>query len=154
MESNEVDAGSQLAALQAGRAALADRLVQPWWWDASLGLLFALFISSYSLHSVWAIVAALVLFVAGTRVLMAAYRRITGTWWDASKVGPVQERVRRAMRWWAVGYCAVLALGGAVEFLLDVRGAMVGAGILLGIGIGLSSRWVTRIYVAGLRTQL
>ncbi|MCZ2858343.1 hypothetical protein [Blastococcus sp. VKM Ac-2987] len=151
MESDEDDARSQLAALRADRAALADRIVQPWWWDVALGLLLAGFIGSYSSHSIWVIAAALVLFLAGVRGLVAVYRRITGVWWDASRVGPVQGRVQRALRWWSVGYLALLALGGAAEFLLDVRGAMVVVGAVLGIAVALSSRWVTRIYVAGLR---
>ena len=32
-------AAAQLAALQADRAALADRVMQPWWYDVCLGLL-------------------------------------------------------------------------------------------------------------------
>ncbi|WP_346621415.1 hypothetical protein [Blastococcus montanus] len=151
MESDQADARDQLAALQADRVALAARITQPWWWDVALGLLFAGFISSYSSHSVWVIVAALVLFLAGVRGLIAVYRRITGVWWDASKVGPVQERVQRALRRLSAGYFALLAVGGAAEFLLDVRGAMVLVGVLLGVVVALSSRWVTRIYVAGLR---
>ncbi|WP_104525990.1 hypothetical protein [Blastococcus atacamensis] len=153
MESDEVDAGTQLAALQAGRAALADRLVQPWWWDVTFGLLFAGFISSYSFHSIWVIAGALAVFAVGVRALMAVYRRITGTWWDARKVGPVQGRVERALRRLSIGYFALLAIGGAAEFLLDVRGAMVGVGVVMGVAAGLSSRWVTRIYVAGLRSE-
>jgi hypothetical protein len=41
MESDEVSdrdaARAELAALQSQRAALADRAVQPWWYDALLG---------------------------------------------------------------------------------------------------------------------
>ncbi|WP_222192616.1 hypothetical protein [Modestobacter italicus] len=145
-------AAAQLAALRADQVALAGRIVQPWWWDVALGLLFAGFISSYSAHSGWVIGAALLVFLAGVRALEVTYRRITGVWWDAREVGPVQDRVRRAARWWLVGYLGVMAIGAAAEFLLDVRGAMVAVGVVLGVGVALSSRWVTRIYVAGLRT--
>ncbi|RBY94047.1 hypothetical protein DQ244_01375 [Blastococcus sp. TBT05-19] len=151
MESDAAEARAQLAALQTDRAALAGRLVQPWWWDVAFGVLVAAFFSSYSSHSIWVIGAALLVFSLGVRWLMAVYQRITGTWWDASKVGPVQDRVRRALRRLVVGYVVLLALGGALEFLLDVRGAMVGVGVVMGTAAGLSSRWVTRIYVAGLR---
>ncbi|MCZ2813573.1 hypothetical protein O2W15_19270 [Modestobacter sp. VKM Ac-2979] len=144
-------ATAQLAALEADQVALAERIVQPWWWDGALGLLFAGFISSYSTHSGLVIGAALLVFLAGVRALEATYRRITGVWWDAREVGPVQNRVRRATRWWLVGCLGAMAIGAAAEFLLDVRGAMVVAGVALGIGVALSSRWVTRIYVAGLR---
>ncbi|TFV48523.1 hypothetical protein [Blastococcus sp. TF02A-35] len=150
MES-EADARSQPAALQSDRAALAERLVQPWWWDVAFGVLVAGFLGSYSSRSIWVILAAVVVFAVGVRALVAVYQRITGTWWDASKVGPVQERVRAALRRLLVGYFALLGLGAAAEFLLDVRGAMVVAGVVMGVAAGWSSRWVTRIYVAGLR---
>lgn len=39
-------AAAQLAALESDRAALADRVVQPWWHDALLGLLLFGFIAS------------------------------------------------------------------------------------------------------------
>jgi hypothetical protein len=144
-------AAGQLAALRADRAALAARIVQPWWWDVALGVLFAGFIASYSAHELWVIVAALVVFMLGLRGLIWSYKRITGVWWDAREVGPVQDRVRGALRLWAVGYFGLLAVGGAVEFLLGVRGAMVVVGAVLGVSVALSSRWVTRTYVAGLR---
>ncbi len=144
-------AAAQLAALQSDRAGLADRLMQPWWYDVTLGLLLFGFFSSYSSRSGWVIAAALALFLAGAAALVAAYRRITGVWWDARKVGPVQERVQRAIRNWAIGYFSLFALGAAAEFLLDLRGAMVVAGLVLGTSAGLLSRWVTRIYVAALR---
>ncbi|MCZ2825422.1 hypothetical protein O2W20_12695 [Modestobacter sp. VKM Ac-2982] len=144
-------AAAQLAALQSDRAAVADRLMQPWWYDVALGLLLFGFFSSYSSHSIWVIAGALVLFLAGIAGLVSAYQRITGVWWDARKVGPVQDRVQRAIRWWATGYFVLFALGGAAEFLLDLRGAMVVVGAVLGASAGLLSRWVTRIYVAGLR---
>ena len=144
-------AAAQLDALGADQAAVADRLMQPWWYDVALGLLLFGFFSSYSSHDIWVIAAALVLFFAGCAGLTTAYRRITGTWWDARKVGPVQERVQRAIRRWTIGYFALFGLAAAAEFLLDLRGAMVVAGALLGASVGLLSRWVTRIYVAGLR---
>jgi hypothetical protein len=147
-------AAAQLAGLQADREALADRLVQPWWWDAALGVLLFVVLSSYSFHNTWITVAAAVPCLAGIAGLMAVYQRITGTWWDARKVGPVQGRVRRAMRWWLAGYLGVLVLGCAAEYLLDVRGAMVAAGAVLGVTAGLLSHWVSTIYVAGLREGL
>ncbi|MGY2079099.1 hypothetical protein [Modestobacter sp. SYSU DS0657] len=144
-------AAAQLAALQSDRAAVADRLMQPWWYDVALGLLLFGFFGSYSSRSTWVIAGALVVFLAGCAGLMAAYRRITGVWWDARKVGPVQERVQRATRWWAIGFLGLYCVGAAAEFLLDLRGAMVVVAAFLGASAGLLSRWVTRIYVAGLR---
>jgi hypothetical protein len=144
-------AAAQLHVLAADRAALADRIVQPWWWDAASGLLFAGFVSSYAAHRAWVVLLALVLYLAGLRALVAVYRRRTGTWWDARQVGPAQDRVRRAVRWWAIGYAGLLVLGGAAEYLLDLRGTMVVVGVLLGTSVALLGRWVTRVHAAGLR---
>lgn len=148
------DAAAQLAGLEADRAVLADRLVQPWWWDVTFGLLLFGFLSSYSFHDTWLTLAVAVPLLGGLAALMVVYQRITGTWWDARKVGPVQDRVRRAMRWWLAGYLAVFAIGWVADEVFDVRGAMVVAGAVLGLTAGLLSRWVTRIYVAGLRAGL
>ncbi|MEU2349792.1 hypothetical protein [Modestobacter sp. NPDC049651] len=147
-------AAAQLAALEGDRAALADRLVQPWWWDASLGFLLFAVLGSYSLHNSWVTVGVAVAAAAGLGGLVAAYQRITGTWWDARKVGPVQAQVRRAMRWWLAAYAVLLVLGCLAEYQLDWRGAMVGVGAVLGTACGLLSRWVSRAYVAGLRAGL
>ncbi len=144
------DAEAQLAALRADRAALADRVVQPWWYDVLLGLLVGGFVASYSTHDPWWILAALVVLSLGCRVLMAVYRRITGFWISGDRPGPTQ----RAMRVWMVAYGIVMAIGASAEYLLDVRGAMVAAGVVLGIGIAVISRWWTRIYVADLRSSL
>jgi hypothetical protein len=146
-------AAAQLDVLGADQAALADRIVQPWWWDAASGLLFFGFVSSYSSHDVRVVLAALVVYAAGLRGLMAVYRRLTGVWWDARTVGPVQDRVQRAVRWWAIAYCGLLVLGGAAEFLLDLRGSMVAVGAVLGLSVALLGRWVTRVYAAGLRAH-
>ena len=144
-------AAAQLAALEAGQEALAERIVQPWWWDAALGLLLFALLGSYAFHDTRVTAGVLVVVLAGFGGLVAVYKKLTGTWWDARKVGPVQGRVRRAMRWWFAGYLTVLALGCAAEYQLDLRGAMVVAGAVLGLAVALLSRWVSRIYAAGLR---
>ena len=71
-------AAAQLAALQADRAALAERVRQPWWYDAALGLLLFGFLASYAFDSLWVTFPALVLFLVALRALVAAYQRITG----------------------------------------------------------------------------
>ncbi len=83
-------AAAQLAAMQADREALADRVVQPWWYDALLWLVLAF---------------------------------------------------------------PVFAAALVAEEVLDVDGAMVGAGVVLGIAVAVISRWWSRIYVAELRGQ-
>ncbi|MPQ98073.1 hypothetical protein GB931_09095 [Modestobacter sp. I12A-02628] len=153
MESNGIGrdvAAAQLAALQADRAALADRAMQPWWYDALLGLMTFGFFASYSLWFPWAPLVAIALYGAGTRWLMSVYRRLTGTWVSGDRPGPT----RRAWRVWVVGSLAVLVPALVLELVLDVRGAMAVAGAVLGIGIALVSRWWSRIYIAELRGQL
>ncbi|NEK60503.1 hypothetical protein GCU56_21835 [Geodermatophilus sabuli] len=154
MESNELHdraaAEAELAALAATRTALADRVVQPLWYDVLLGLLVAGFVSSYATRDPFWIMGAFLVFMAGIWGLVAVYRRLTGMWVDGNRPGPT----RRAIRVWAVLYAAVLAGGALAEYLLGVRGVMVVAGIVLGIGIVVISRWWARIYVAELRGQL
>jgi hypothetical protein len=44
-------AAAQLETLQADRAALADRAMQPWWYDVSLGLLVVVVVAQFSLRN-------------------------------------------------------------------------------------------------------
>ena len=143
-------AAAELAALDADRAALAERVVQPWWYDALLGLLVAGFISSYSTRNVWVILAAFLVLALGLRGLMAVYRRITGMWVSGLRPGPTQ----RAIRVWFVVYAVVVAAAAVFEYGLEIRGAMVVAGIVLGVAIAVISQWWARINVAELRGEL
>jgi len=143
-------AAAELAALDADRAAIAERAMQPWWYDALLGLLVAGFISSYSTRNTWVILGALVVFLLGLRGLVAVYRRITGMWVNGLRPGPTQ----RATRVWFVLYAVVLGAAAVFEYGLEIRGAMVVGGIVLGIAIAFISQWWARIYVAELRGEL
>lgn len=143
-------AAAQLAALRSDRAALADRAMQPWWYDALLGLMTFAFFASYSLWFPWGPLVAIPLFGAGTLWLMSVYRRLTGTWVSGDRPGPT----RRAWRVWIVCSLVVLAPAVVLELLLDVRGAMAVAGVVLGVGIAFISRWWSRIYIAELRGEL
>ena len=143
-------AEAELATLQAQRAALADRAVQPWWYDALLGLLIAGFLASYSLRNTWVTLGALVLLLVGLRGMIALYTRLTGLWVNGFRKGPT----RRAIHVWLVLYAVVLGAAAIAEYLLDVRGAMAVGGAVIGVGLALISRWWTRIYVAELRGEL
>src|SRR3954451_20353137 len=155
-------AAAQLESLRADRAAMADRAMQPWWYDALLGLLMFELIASYSVHEQWVSIAALLVFFAGNFGLMAAYKRLTGFWVNGHRPG----RTQRAMRVWIVGAVVVLALAGGAglgvgwrgglagaEFGRGWRGAMSVAGAVLGVAVALISRWWSRIYIAELRDQ-
>jgi hypothetical protein len=142
-------AAAQLAALRADRAALAERAMQPWWYDASLGLLVFGLLASYDLPT-WARLAVLVGVLAGLGGLVSVYHRRTGTWVSGSRPGPTR---RAYLTWLAVAFPVFLAALFAEE-VLDLDGAMVGAGAVLGAGIALVSRWWSRSFVAELRGDL
>lgn len=143
-------AAAQLAALQSDRAAMADRAMQPWWYDVVLGLATAAFFSSYAFWFPWLPIVAVVLYAGVARWLMAQYQRITGFWVSGDRPGPT----RRAWGVWLVLAVVVLVPGMLLELVLDVHGAMVVVGVVLGIGIAVVSRWWTRIYIAELRGEL
>lgn len=153
MESDEVSrdsAAADLAALQSSRTAMADRLRQPGWYDPALGVLVAAFFSTYSFAYPWLTLGAVPVFIGGTALLMAGYRRHTGLWVNGFNGGPSTEPVIRA--WIALG----LAVGGAgllAELAFDVRYAMVVAGVVLGMGVALLSRRWTTVYQRELRGE-
>ncbi|WP_448625716.1 hypothetical protein [Geodermatophilus sp. URMC 64] len=151
MERDDVAAAvAQLETLRADRAAIADRAMQPWWYDAALGLLVFAFLGSYSFGYPWVTVAVLPVFFAGLFVLKRTYERITGFWVSGLRPG----RTRKLILLWFVFYGVVLALAAGAEFGLGWHGAMVVGGAVLGVGIALISHWWSRIYIAELREGL
>ncbi len=148
MENNDIDrdtAAAQLAALRADRAALADRVLQPWWYDVCLGLLLFAFLASYAFDSLWVTFLALVVFAAGLGALVGAYRRITGVWVSA-----------KGSALWMWGALVLLVLGPAFVLAegFDQHWVMVPAGAVLGIAVAVLSRVWGRRYVAQLRDDL
>ncbi len=149
-ESSTTDAGAaqaQLASLHGGRAAMAERAVQPWWYDALAGVLVFQLLAAQSVDSPAVTVAAIVVFLVGSRVLVRAYQRVTGFWVNGLRAG----RTRRVVAVWFAVYAVVLAAGLVGERVLDVRGSMAVAGAVLGVVFALTSRWWTRVFVAELR---
>jgi hypothetical protein len=148
MESNGIDrdaAAAQLAALHADRAALADRVLQPWWYDVCLGLLLFGFLASYAFDSLWVTFPALVVFCAGLGALVAAYKRITGVWMSAGG---------RVM--WIWGAVVLLVLGPAFVLaeVYDRPWVMVVAAAVLGVAVAVLSRLWGRACVAQLQREL
>jgi hypothetical protein len=137
------EAAAQLAALQADRAALADRVVQPWWYDVALGLLLSGFLASYALDSLWVTFPALVVFGAGIGALVSAYRRITGVWVTTPP---------RFTALWAAVVLVVLVPALVLSEAYDRHWAMVVAGAVLGIAAGVLSRLMGRRWAAELRS--
>jgi hypothetical protein len=147
MESNEIDrddAAAQLAALDADRAALADRVLQPWWYDVLLGLLLFGFLASYAFDSLWVTFPALVVFFAGLGALIAAYQRISGVW---ATVGA------RVMVLWGALVLLVLVPAFVLAEGFHQHWVMVPAGAGLGIAVAVVSRLWGRAWVAELRGE-
>ncbi|MFQ1003354.1 hypothetical protein [Modestobacter sp. SSW1-42] len=146
MESNHLDrddAAAQLAALQADRAALADRVVQPWWYDVALGLLLFGFLASYAFDSLWVTVPALVVFCAALGALVQAYRRITGVWVNVDA---------RSMTVWCAICVPVLVAAFVLAEGFDQHWVMVPAGAVLGVAVTVLGRRWGRAYAAELRS--
>jgi hypothetical protein len=147
MESNEIDrddAAAQLAALDADRVALADRVLQPWWYDVLLGLLLFGFLASYAFDSLWVTFPALVVFFAGLGALVAAYKRISGVWATAGG---------RVMWLWGALVLLVLVPAFVLAEGFDQHWVMVPAGAVLGIAVAVVSRLWGRAWVAELRGE-
>ena len=157
MESHEVSdrstAAAELAALQAGRVQLADRLEHSgsWWpWDVGLGLWVFLLLGAQSLRGVWWVSAAVVvLAVVGVRVVYVVFRRTTGVWVNGFRRG----RTRKVIGVWLAVYALVVAVGSGAEFALGWRGAMAVAGAVLGVVVAFINRWWMRVYAAELRGE-
>lgn len=142
-------AEAELATLHAQRAALAERAMQPWWYDALLSLLLFGFVASYSLRNNWITLVAVVVFLLFLRGMIWLYRRHTGFWVNGFREG----RTRRAIRAWFGCVVVVLGAGFTAELAFDVRGAMVVAGAVLAVSLAVVNRWWSRIYIAELREQ-
>jgi ABC-type iron transport system FetAB permease component len=148
MESDAFDrdsAAAQLAALHADRSALADRVLQPWWYDVALGLLLFGFLASYAFDSLGVTLVALVVLLAGLAALVRAYTRITGIWVNTP---------RRVFAVWGAIVLVVLIPAFVLAEGFDQHWVMVVAGAVLGVAIAALSRWWGRAYVARLREGL
>jgi hypothetical protein len=148
MENDALDrdaAAAQLSALQADRAALADRVLQPWWYDVCLGLLLFGMLASYAFDSLWVTFPALILFGAGLGALVGAYKRITGVWMSAGG---------RVVWVWAALVVGVLAPAFVLAEVYDQHWVMLVAAAVLGLAVGVLSRMWGRAYVAQLRKGL
>ena len=149
MENDRAAASADLSSLASARAALADRAMQPWWYDVGLGLVvFALLATLSARNTVLQLaVEAAALIALGA--LKRAYTRHAGFWVNGYRRG----RTRRVIGALLAVYAVVLGAGLTAEYGMDRRGAMVVAGAVLGVAVGVGSRWWTHVYVAELRAQ-
>jgi hypothetical protein len=152
MESNRVDratAAAQLAGLRADREVLADRAMQPWWYDVLLGLLVFGLLSVLAVGNVFLTVAAVAVFAGALRWLVDSYRRRTGFWVDGSR-----GAVRRASSAYLVVYGLVAVPALVLDLWFDQSWALVVAGVVAGLTAAVTSRWAGRLYVRELRDEL
>jgi len=98
------DALASIEAVNQAQADLADRLITPWWYHPSLGLIEALLVVSMGLPTWWRL-GAIVVAMAGLGALVRAYARLTGL----------------GMSW----QYSRLARGWVIALLLIVVGALV-----------------------------
>jgi len=153
MESSRVDrddAAAQLAALRNDRKVLADRAMQPWWYDALLGTCVFVLLGAQALDDPVATVVGCLLGVAGLRWLVSTYRRLTGTWVNGFRDG----RTRKAIAVWLVLYALVVVPAFVLHLGYGQHWAMAVAGAVLGFSIAVISRWWSRIHIAELREGL
>jgi len=139
-------AAAQLALLNADRIALAEKAMPPWWYHVLLGLLLFVLTAGQELNDAWAQLAVLTAFFAGNYWLMWVQRRRTGMEVDGGRPGAS----RRAYYMWTAIGLAVFFAALVADQALDIRGALLVAGLVLGVGMALVSRWYSRRYVAGL----
>ena len=138
MSDHRAQAAADLAALDADRAALADRVAPPRWFGPALGLLLFAFIASNAVDSPWMTVPALLGFGTGLGLLVNAYRGRTGVWVSTPP---------KQLAGWAVLVLVVLV----PAFVLDRPWGFVLAGAVLGVAVAvLSDRW-TRAWQRELR---
>ncbi len=122
----------------AARAAAADRLVTPWWYHLTLGVMLAVYVVGLTLGGPLLDLLFLAVLFAGLYLLVRAYRRTTGVWIDGLQSGP-------ARRWsYAMGGSVfVVALAAViVPRLTDTVWPMyVLAGLLVPVTVVLGGRF-------------
>ena len=82
----------QLSIITEARAAVADRLITPWWYHPILGLLVVGYLVGISLGGTTVRLITAVLFAIGCGLLVRTYRHLTGVWASGVNAG-------RAIRW-------------------------------------------------------
>ncbi|WP_166534506.1 hypothetical protein [Blastococcus xanthinilyticus] len=148
MESDEHDARTQLAALRSDRAALADRVLQPWWWDVALGALVFLFFGSYATRNWLLIAAALAVFLLGIYGLVTYYRRRTGLWPSADRPG-----LQPLLRLW-LACCVAWAVAAGLGMSFAMPWLVAGVSAACGVVVTVLSRRSGQLFVAQLRGEL
>jgi hypothetical protein len=148
MESEDrAEAQAQLAALRADRIALADRVVQPWWWDLALGALVFVFFGSYAVFDWWGIALSACVFLAGIYGLVTVYRRRAGLWPSADRPG-----LQPLLRLW-LACCIGWSVAAVLHLAFDLPELLLGVSAVCAVVVVWLSRRSGRLYVAQLRAE-
>ncbi|MBT2233682.1 hypothetical protein [Nonomuraea sp. NEAU-A123] len=116
----ERNSAEDLSLIAEARAAIADRLITPWWYHPILGLLLAGFVLAFGLGGAAVKIGGVVLLVVGSAALARAYRRLTGFWVSGFEAGPA-GRWLGALGWLtALATVAALGIGGLTDLLWPV----------------------------------
>jgi hypothetical protein len=142
-------AAAQLAALEAGRAHVAERARQPWWYDPALGLVLFALLGTMSLRNTAVQLAVDAAALVALAALKRGYTRHTGFWVNGYRRG----RTRRVTAVLLGVYVVVVAAGLVGERAFDLRGSMAVAGAVVGVTTAVCSRWWTTVYIRELREQ-
>lgn len=102
--SQSYDPAAALSDVAASRAAMADRLVTPWWYHVILGanLGFLVAVVATAPTGLWFFAACAVSLLLSL-LLITQYKRVTGSWISLSECGPGSRRL-----WLA--FCVVIAV--------------------------------------------
>ena len=147
---DEAAAAAQLRRLQADREAMADRAMQPWWYDVALGVLVFALLAVVAVGNPFLTIGAVAVFALCLRRLAAAYQRLTGFWVDGFRRGPT----RKAAYLYLVVYALVVTPALVLDLVFDRSWPLVVAGAVAGVTAGATSRWFGTLYVRELREQL
>ncbi len=118
MENNDVrSARAALSAIDAARAAAAERLITPWWYHPILALLAAGVSPASALGGEVGSIVILLIILFGMGLLIGSYKRLTGVWISGFAAGRAS--------WWAVALTVVLfAMFATAYFLHSVSGVV------------------------------
>ena len=116
------EARASIELVQRANADLADRLVTPWWYHPSLGLIEAMLVFSFALPIPLRI-AVLVVAVAGIGLLVSAYQRLTGLGMSA--------RYAALARGWVLALVVIVLASIGVVVLVDRLPVAVALAVLV-----------------------
>ena len=135
------EALASIEVVDQANADLADRLVTPWWYHPSVGLIEAMIIVSFTLPTPWQLVA-LAVAVACLGAVVRAYQRLTGL--------GMSMRYAALARGWVLGLVAVVLAAIGVVVLVD----QVAVTIALAVLVLLATIVIGRRADSAIRTRL